>query len=246
MEYKGLILGAKCAPIGKQLRRYSRFQHIELSIPRGGIGSKFYRRRAIRTTNKFKKKHGLQLTLHCSYKDIYGSFRYFYDSFEFARQVDADLVIVHPSIRDRNYENWNGIPVALEIMKRLCKPEHVFHYMGKHHVKKIVYDLGHVAGAKLDIRETFNEFLPYIVGVHHSNNTSAVLHQNIDVEGGIIPLSDYRYILKKLRDKKPIQGNGCDVVNVVEVGEINFNIPTNTEHSFGVLKGLVDSLNQTI
>ena len=235
MEYNGLVLGAKCSPEAIQLEQYVKYEHIEFAISPSLLADWARRSDAISSAKKLKKEHNLRFTLHCPYDGVNGSNEYFPDSYNFGREVDAGLVIIHPSTRDGIYEPYNGIPIAVEVMKRMCDPQDVFDYMNQTKVRLVVFDGEHVKSAKLSVRGTFSALLPFIAHVHYSNTSERGYHDNL--VGGKIPLSDFRFMFKKLKEKNSKANNIC------EVREEDWTVPKRTEENLQVMKALIDSLS---
>src|SRR3989304_7354620 len=153
MEYKGLILSAKCGPTDVQLRNYSKYRHIEIALP-AYLLERRHRSRRDRTINlvkKWKRMRDLELSVHAPYNGAEGSMAYYYRAYDFTRKIDGNIMIYHPSRTDEKFNNNNGIPVAVEIMKRLCNPPAVLRYLRLHGIRHIAFDGEHAVPAGLPL-----------------------------------------------------------------------------------------------
>lgn len=223
MEVYGSTVAVKSWPVERELIARSKYGDVEISLIPQTLSDKNRFSDAVEACISYRRGSGAKIAIHMPYRGSLGSLQYCEKSMEFARRIDADLVVMHPGEEDfhSGIKNPNGIVVAAEVVGEFCDPEKILRYVGNHRLSGVVADFEHLAkDSNIGLYESVKQLSRNIIHVHLSDADGKKRHMPLG--SGSIDRNQIKESLKLLRR------DGYDGMFVLE----------NKERDYSLLRGM--------
>lgn len=173
------LIGVRSWPVRRELDARKEFLDIEVSLLHNTVSKSSLFEESIEACREYKKETGANIAIHAPYRGSLGSIRYLRPASEFARRIDADMLVIHPGDHDEKWElaNPNGLTIGAEVVGDFCDPERIVKYVERNRLSGIVADFEHlVKDSPYSLSRSIKMLADRIIHVHLSGTDGTGTH----------------------------------------------------------------------